>query len=62
MVNGVCVDCKLKFVQECVLYGFIKIVFVKTGDNDADLFTKNLGGELHHCHARKLIVEKGKEN
>ena len=56
------VDCKLKFVQEFVFDGFIKIIFVKTGDNDADLFTKNLGGELHHCHARKLIVEKGKEN
>ena len=42
--------------------GFIQIIFVKTGDNDADLFTKNLGGELHHRHVRKLIEEKGKED
>ncbi len=56
------VDIKFKFVQEFVFDGFIQIIFVKTKENDADLFTKNLGGELHHCHARKLIEEKGKED
>ena len=56
------VDIRLKFVQEFVFDGFVQIIFVKTGDNDADLFTKNLGGELHQRHARKLIEEKGKED
>ena len=55
------VDCRFKFVQEFVFDGFIKIIFVKSGENDADLFTKNLRGELHHRHVDKMITEKGKE-
>ena len=54
------VDIRYRFVQEFVLDGFIKVVFVKTADNDADIFTKNLGGELHDRHSRKMIIEKGK--
>ena len=37
----------------------LKIVFVKSQDNDADLLTKNLPGELFHKHASKLISVKG---
>ena len=55
------VDCRLKFVQEFVFDGFIKIIFVRTGDNDADLFTKNLGGDLFKHHAEKMMVKKGIE-
>ena len=54
------VDIRYRFVQEFVLDGFIKVVFVKTADNDADIFTKNFGGELHYRHSRKIIIEKGK--
>ena len=39
--------------------GFIRIIFVKTAENDADLFTKNLPGELHGKHSSKLVGEKG---
>ena len=55
------VDCRYKFVQEFVFDGFIRIIFVKSGENDADLFTKNLGGVLYKRHAEKMIVEKGDE-
>ena len=55
------VDCRLRFVQEFVFDDFIKIVFVKTGDNDSDLFTKNLGGELCERHSNKMVIKKGKE-
>ena len=48
------------YVQEFVLDGFIKVVFVRTNKNDADIFTKNLGGDLHERHSRKMIIEKGK--
>lgn len=39
--------------------GFIKIVFVKTDDNDADLLTKNLSKDIHNRHGGKLVGEKG---
>lgn len=55
------VDCKLKFVQEFVFEGFIKIIFVRSRDNDGNLFTKNLGGKLFKCHAEKMVVKKGSE-
>ena len=54
------VDVRYRFVQEFVFDGFIKVIFVKTEDNDSDIFTKNLGGDLHERHSKKMIVEKGK--
>ena len=54
------VDIRYGFVQEFVLDGFLKINFVRTKMNDADIFTKNLGGVLYNCHSRKMITEKGK--
>jgi hypothetical protein len=52
------IDVKYRFVQQCVVDGFVKVIFVKTVDNDADIFTKNLGGDLHQKHASKMIVKK----
>ena len=51
----------MRFVNEFVFEGFIKIVFVKSGENDSDIFTKNLGGEAFARHSRKIIIEKGAE-
>ena len=39
--------------------GFIKVFFVRTDQNDADLFTKNLSGDKYKKHADKLISNKG---
>ena len=52
---------KYRFVQQFILEGFIKIIFVRTDENDADLFTKNLGSEKYNKHSSKLIIEKGVE-
>ena len=41
------VDVRYRFVQQFSLDGFIKVVFVKTDENDADLFTKNLEGDKY---------------
>ena len=38
----------------------IKVIFVKTENNDSDIFTKNLGGASHEHHSSKMIIEKGK--
>ena len=53
------IDVRYKFVNEFVEDGFVKIIFVRSEENDADLFTKNLGGELYEKHARKMIERKG---
>ena len=52
------VDIRYHFVREFVLDGFLKVVFVKTEDNDADIFTKNLNGELYARHAKKMVMKK----
>ena len=54
------VDIQYRFVQEFVFDEFIKVIFVKTENNDSDIFTKNLGEALHEYHSSKMIIEKGK--
>jgi hypothetical protein len=53
------IDVRYRFVQEFVMDGFLKIIFVRTGDNDADIFTKNLSGDLHEKHRGKMVIPKG---
>jgi hypothetical protein len=53
------IDTRLRFVNQYVDDGFIKIKFVGTNDNDADLFTKNLGKDAHERHGQKLVEKKG---
>ena len=50
------VDVRYKYVNEFVEDGIVKILFVKSKENDADLFTKNLSGELFAAHAKKLVT------
>ena len=54
------VDICYRFIQEFVLDSFIKVVFVRNEDKDADILKKNLGGYLHRSHSRNFIVKKGK--
>eukprot|EP01082_Thalassiosira_pseudonana_P004207 g3736.t1 g3736 contig13:32484-34808(-) len=49
------IDIRTKFVREYVEDGKIKIVFVRSGDNDSDIMTKNVQGDLHDKHSKKLI-------
>ena len=53
------IDTRLRFVNQYIDDGFIKIKFVGTNENDADLFTKNLGKDAHERHGEKLVEEKG---
>ena len=46
-----------KYVNEYVEDGVLKIVYVKSEENDADIFTKNLGSKLHGKHAVKFVGE-----
>ena len=54
------IDIRTKYVNEYCEDGIIKIIFVKSAENDSDIMTKNLGGDLYTTHSKKLIKEKEK--
>jgi hypothetical protein len=47
-------------VREFVEDGFIKIIFVRTAENNADIFTKNMTGKLDDTHTRGSFLGKRK--
>jgi hypothetical protein len=55
------VDVRSKSVTEMIIEGILKVIFVRSEDNDADIFTKNLPKDLHQEHARKMIEPKGEQ-
>ena len=52
------VDVRTKYVNQYCEDGVLKIVFVESANSDADVFTKNLGQDLHNKHSNKLISKK----
>ena len=51
------IDVRTKYVNEYVEDGVLRMVYVKSEENDAHIFTKNLGSELHGKHAMKFMGE-----
>jgi topoisomerase IA-like protein len=49
------IDIRTKFVGEYVENGKIKIVFIRSGDNDSDIMTKNVQRDLDDKHSKRLI-------
>ena len=55
------VDIRAQFVRPYVEDGIIKVNFVRSTDNEADTFTKNVSGKIFRKHATKnLISTNGK--
>jgi hypothetical protein len=52
------VDVRYHYVREYVEDGFVKIVFVRSEDNLADEFTKNVSGILYETHVNEYMAEK----
>lgn len=52
------VDARYHFVREFIEEGLIKIVFVKTHENKADMFTKNVSGDTYDAHVNEFICER----
>ncbi len=50
------VDIRTKFVNEYVEDGIIKIIFVQSNNNNSDIMTKNINGDLLDMHAGKLLM------
>jgi hypothetical protein len=56
------IDIRQHFVREFIEDGILKAVFVKSEDNDADIFTKNTTEELFHKHAKKNVKKDNTNN
>ena len=51
-------DIRYKYVNELVENIVVKIVFVKSADNDIYILIKNLSAELHEKHLKKLVGDE----
>ena len=49
------VDVRYNYVKEYVEDGFIEIVFVRSEDNRADVFTKNVSKDIYNNHKSTMI-------
>ena len=52
------VDIRQWCVNEYMEDGIVKIVFVKSAENDIDILTKTLSGDLHEKHSKKMICKR----
>ena len=58
--SGVCtihVDIRYHIVCEHIVDDFIKIVFVKSWNNDANLFTQNLSKDTYTKHMHDFLAK-----
>jgi hypothetical protein len=51
------VNTRYHFVREFIEDGFIKKEFVRSAENDSDLFRKNVNQELHEKHTKKFLED-----
>jgi hypothetical protein len=49
------VDTSYHFVQDHIVDDFIKVVFVKSVENDADMFTKNVSKDAYTKHVSNFL-------
>jgi hypothetical protein len=49
------IDVRVHFVRQYIEDGIFKIVFVKSEDNDADIFTKNTSEEIFEEQSNKIV-------
>jgi hypothetical protein len=54
------IDTRYHFVRGYVVDNFIKIIFVKSEENVADIFTKNIGKDICEKHM-KMFFGKGNQ-
>ena len=52
------IDVRYHFIREYIEDGTVEIIFVPSENNDADIFTKNVGKEAHNKHSMKFMKER----
>jgi hypothetical protein len=55
------VDTRYHLIRKDIEDGFIQIVFVKSCDNDADLFTKNVSKDIYNKYVGKSLGKVDEE-
>jgi hypothetical protein len=53
------VDTRYPFIREFIEEGFIKVEFVRSVENDADIFTKNVSHDLYVKHTKNFLADAG---
>ena len=51
-------DVWYKYVKEYVEERVVKVVFVKSTENDSNILTTNLTAEFHEKHSKKMVITK----
>jgi hypothetical protein len=52
------VDARYHCVSEFIEEGFIKIIFVKSSENKAEIFTKNINGDTYDAHINSYVINR----
>jgi hypothetical protein len=52
------IDARYHFVREYIVDGMIRIIFVCSKDNKADIFTKNVSGDVYEEHVDTDIIHR----
>ncbi len=55
------IDVRYRSVHEFIMDCFLKIIFVCTMENQADIFMKNVSGDLHDKHCQHMVAIKKKK-
>jgi hypothetical protein len=50
------IDIRHHYGRELIYDGIIEVNFVKTADNEADIFTKNTSAELFKKHPENFMI------
>jgi hypothetical protein len=53
------VETRYHFVREFIEDGFIRVEFVRSVENDADIFTKNVSHDLYVKHRKNFLANAG---
>jgi hypothetical protein len=52
------VDARFHFVREYIINEFVKVMFIKSEDNKADMFTKNVSNDLYEKQKKEYIIKR----
>ena len=52
------IDIRYRYVNEMILDSFLKVIFVKTSENVADVFTKNVRSETYRELVKHFLLDK----
>ena len=52
------IDICYHFIREHVVDGMVEIIFLRSEENDADIFTKNVSRATHEKHSSKFMKEE----